>query len=162
MLKENAPPVDCPKAGVEPNRLGVLLGVEKLLPKRLDALEAPKAGVLRPPNRLEAEVAPNEGVLAPNRDGVLAATDIYVSDCVSIHIRGKVELTDIPVLPCSARGPFAYAWSGAKRQRILRKGQSRLLPWVGDGKSRGCIVHEIMNTTSPFLIESAPGEGIIA
>lgn len=84
MLNEN-PPVDCPKAGVEPKRLGVLAGVEKLPPKRLGVLEAPKAGVLEPPKRLELE-APKAGVL-PNKEGVLAALEPQFA-CLFSHIIG--------------------------------------------------------------------------
>ena len=72
MLNENAPP-DCPKAEVEPNRLGVLLAAAKLPPKRLGVLMAPKAGVLEAPKRPVPDEAPKAGVLEPNKEGVLAA-----------------------------------------------------------------------------------------
>ena len=57
----------------------MLAGLGELLPKRLGVLEAPKAGVLDPPNKLEAEEAPKAGVLAPNKEGVLAAPTTTLS-----------------------------------------------------------------------------------
>lgn len=78
MLKEKAPP-DAPNAGVEPNKLAVLLGAEKLPPNRLGVLDAPKAGVLDPPKRLAPEDAPNAGVLVPNSEGVLAVSHTFVN-----------------------------------------------------------------------------------
>lgn len=66
------PLADCPSAGVEPNKLGVLADVLMVPPKRLEALEAPNNGVLEPPNMLALD-APKAGVLVPKSEGVLAA-----------------------------------------------------------------------------------------
>ena len=67
----------------------MLLGAEKLPPKRLGVLEAPKAGVLEAPKRLVPDDAPNEGVLVPNKEGVLAADQRFCITYMQLAFRGS-------------------------------------------------------------------------